>query len=208
VTVNCDIPSNYTKYIADQLFNYLLKLITQHKALPHRLLKTQNRNVLQNTSQKARQIKYANYLPIHLSAMLRCPILKMILSRCNVNNTNCRPAVQTGRWVQCTVQSFVETFTVAYFLNNHSVCCNPNPITALTKTNKIMQFSHTDRTNSVHLASCCCSVSACMQLFILHDRTFRTVFVLCNVLPVWGSENERFAQNVTWDIKYCAVPST
>ena len=140
--------------------------------------------------------------------MLRCLILKMILFRCSVNNTNCRSAVQTGRCVQCTVQSFIETFTVAYFLNNHSVCCNPNPITAFTRTNKIMQFSHTDRTNSVHLASCCCSVSVCMQLFILHGRTFRTVFVLRNVLPVWGSENEWFAQNVTWDIKYCAVPST
>jgi len=204
--VNWDIPSNYTKYIADQLFTYPLKLITQHKTLLHWLLKTQNRNVLQNTSQKARQIKSANYLPINLSAMLRCLILKMILFRCSVNNTNCRPAVQTGRCVRCTVQSFIETFTVAYFLNNHSVCCNPNPITALARTNKLMQFSHTDRTNSVHLASCWCS--ACMQLFILLDRTFRTVFVLRNVLPVWGSENERFAQNITWDIKYCAVPST
>jgi len=208
VTVNWDIPSNYTQYIADQIFNYPLKLITQHKALPHWLLKTQNRNVLQNTSQKARQIKSASYFPIHLSAMLRCLILKMILFRCSVNNTNCRSAVQTGRCVQCTVQSFIETFTVAYFLNNHSVFCNPNPITAFTRTNNIMQFSHTDRTNSVHLARCCCSVSVCMQLFILHDRTLWTVFVLRNVLLVWGSENERFAQNVTWDIKYCVVPST
>ena len=154
MTVNCDIPSNYTKYIADQLFNYHLKLITQHKELPHWLLKTQNRNVLQNTSQKACQIKSANYLPIHLSVMLRCLILKMILFRCNVNDTNCRSAEHTGRCVQCMVQSFIETLTVAYFLNNYSVCCNPNPITAFKRTNKIMQFPRTDRTNSVHLASC------------------------------------------------------
>jgi len=156
VTVNWDIPSNYTKYIADQLFNYHLKLITQHKALPHWILKTQNRIVLQNTSQKACQIKSANYLPIHLSVMLRCLILKTILFGCSVNNINWRSAVQTGRCVQCRVQSFIETFTVTYFLNNYSICCNPNPITAFTRTNKLMQFSHTDPTNSVHLASCWC----------------------------------------------------
>ena len=162
--MNWDIPSNYTQYIADQLFNYHLKLITQHKALPHWLLKTQNRNVLQNTSQKACQIKSANYLPVHLSAMLRCLILKMILFRCSVNNTNCRSAMQTGLCVQCTVQSFIETFPVAYFLNNYSVCCNPNPITAFTRTKNIMQFSHTDRTNSVHWPAAavqCLSVCSC-----------------------------------------------
>jgi hypothetical protein len=76
--------------------------------------------------------------------------------------------------------------TVAYFLNNYSVCCNPNPITEFTRTDKVMQFLHTNHTNSVHLASCWCSVFVCMQLFVLHDRTFRTVFVLRGVLPVWG----------------------
>jgi len=44
---------HYTNCIAGKLFNYPLKLITQYKGLPHRLLKTQNRNVLPNTSRKA-----------------------------------------------------------------------------------------------------------------------------------------------------------
>ena len=199
MTVNWDMLSNYTKYIADQLFNCPLKLITQCTGLPHWLLKSQNRNVSQNVSQKASQIKSSNYLPI---ASLRNVIVP------DFKNCLISMQVQTGRFVQCTVQSFIETLTVAYFLNNYSVCCNPNPITALTRRNKIMQFLHTDHTNSVHLASCWCSVFVCMQLSILHDRTFRTVFVLRNVLPVWGSEIERLAQNVTWDIKHCAVLST
>ena len=101
---------------------------------------------------------------LYLSVILQYLILKIILFRCSVNNTNWGIVVQTGRCVQCTVQSFIEKHTVAYFLNKYSFFYNPSPITAFTRTNNIMQFLHTDRTNSVHLAAAgvqCLSVCSC-----------------------------------------------
>jgi len=75
---------NYTKCIAGKLFKYPLKLITEYKGLWHWLLKTQNQNVLQNMSQKACQIKSANYLPIPSVHNITVPNFKnyLILMHC------------------------------------------------------------------------------------------------------------------------------
>ena len=70
---------HYTKFMAGKLFNYPLKLTTQYKGLPHWLLQTPNRNVLQNMSHKECQIKPANYLPIISVRYITVPDFKNYL---------------------------------------------------------------------------------------------------------------------------------
>jgi hypothetical protein len=112
-------------------------------------------------------------------------------------NSNWRIAVQTGRCFRCTVQSFIDVYS-CLFLEQLFRLLQPKSHYCIHKNeHDNAVFTHGPY-KFMHLASCSyCATGPSGQFFVLH-----------NMLPLWGSENERLAQNVTWYIKHCAVPST